>query len=81
MSRRLQILLPDKEYETVRKAARKRKRSLSQLALEGLQLVLRTMPELPVEERLAKVMRFARCSAPTADIEEMLVQIQSGQEN
>jgi hypothetical protein len=80
MSKRLQILVPESEYQHILRTAKKRKKSVSELTREGLRLILEIEGEMSPQERLAKVMSFSRYSAPTADITEMLAQIEAGRE-
>jgi len=80
MSKRLQILLPDDELRLQRRVARQRKRSISSLAREGIQLVMAQTASLSAEERLSRILRFSRFTAPTADIETMLREIEAGRE-
>jgi hypothetical protein len=80
ISKRLQILLPDDELRLQRRVARQRKRSVSSLAREGIQLVMAQTESLSAEERLSRILRFSRFAAPTADIETMLREIEAGRE-
>ncbi|MBI2896712.1 MAG: hypothetical protein HYY06_24350 [Deltaproteobacteria bacterium] len=78
MSRRLQIVMPDDEYAAVVRAARLRKRPVAQLVRESLRRTLEEDRERPADERIAAVLRFARYSGPTGDIDRMLAEIESG---
>ncbi len=78
MSKRLQILMPDDEYRAVARAARRRGKPLSQLVRESLRRTVAETDEMEPEERIAAILRFARFSGPTADIDEILSDIERG---
>jgi hypothetical protein len=78
MSKRLQIVMPDDEYRAVARAAKIRKKPIAQLVRESLRKTLAEERERPVDERIAAVLRFARFSGPTGDIDEILADIEAG---
>ena len=78
MSKRLQVLLPDAEMEEIRRLARR-----EQIAVgEWVRRVLReARSKRPVQEPQAKlkaVRKAAEYSFPTAEIEQMLAEIERG---
>jgi hypothetical protein len=79
MSKRLQIMLPDDEYEAVTEAARRQGKPVARLVRESLRRTLDedAEPEDP-QHRIAAILRFARFSGPTGDIEEILEDIERG---
>lgn len=78
MSKRLQILLPDDEYRAVERVARRRGKSVSQLVRDSLRRTSAEEDEMDPEARIAAILRFARFSGPSADIEEILADIERG---
>lgn len=69
--------MPEEQYRALVDAARRRGRPISQLVRESL---ARTVAEeqMDPEQRIAAVLRFARFSGPTGDIEELLREIERG---
>jgi hypothetical protein len=78
MSKRLQVIMPDDEYEAVRRAARRRGTPVSQLVRESLRRSVAEQIEMDPERRIAAILRFARFSGPTGNIEELLADIERG---
>ena len=78
MSKRLQIVLPDDEYVAVERAARRRSKPISQLVRESLRRTVAEPEEMSPDERIAAILRFARFSGPSADIDEILADIERG---
>lgn len=78
MSKRLQIVMPDDEYAAVVRAARSRKKPIAQLVRESLRNTLEQERDRPADERIAAVLRFARFSGPTGDIDRILAEIEAG---
>jgi Ribbon-helix-helix protein, copG family len=78
MSKRLQIVMPDDEYGAVERAARRRGKPLSQLVRESLRRTVSEEHEVDPETRIAAILRFARFSGPSADIDEILSDIERG---
>ena len=80
MSKRLQILLPDKELARLRLTAKQRGTTVSEIVRDSIVLFLaQSRPRSP-EQRIASVMRFARFEGPTGDIEQILSEIEGGRE-
>jgi len=80
MSKRLQVVMPDDEYRAVERAARRRGQRISQYVRESLQRSLAEGPEMEPDARAAAILRFARFSGPSADIDEMLADIERGRD-
>ena len=80
MSKRLQVMIPDEQYKLLSKTARRKRVAISQLVRESIRLgLLRGQPRSD-EDKLDSILRYARFTGPTADIEEMLSQIERGRE-
>ncbi len=78
MSKRLQIVVSDEEYRALAKLARKRAKPVAQVVRESLRRTMADESERRPEERIAAVLRFARFSGPTGDIEQILQEIEQG---
>lgn len=70
--------MPDDEYRAPVDAARRQGRPVAQIVCESLRRTLAEERDLDPEERIAAVLRFARCSGPTGEIESLLDVIERG---
>jgi hypothetical protein len=79
MSKRLQVILPDDEYGALARAARRRGAPVSEVVRDSLRRTL-SIDEQPAdpEARIGAILRFARFSGPSADMDEMLADIERG---
>ncbi len=77
MSKRLQIVLPDDEYRAVADAAHRQGKPVARLVRESLRRTLAEGDQDP-EQRIARVLRFARFEGPTGEIDEVLDEIERG---
>jgi hypothetical protein len=77
MSKRLQIVMPDDEYRSALKAAKKSNKSLSELVRDSVRRTVSEGAGSP-EMRIAAVLKFARFEGPTGDIDEVLREIENG---
>lgn len=78
MSKRLQVVLPDGEYRRLRGAARGRGMTLSQWAREAIRSYGRAQAEGDPSRKLAAIRAAVRHDFPTADISQMLAEIERG---
>jgi hypothetical protein len=78
VSKRLQVLLKDTEYREIRQAARTRNMSVAEWVRQALSLVRRTEPSGSADKKIQAVRAAARYQFPTADIDQMLAEIESG---
>jgi metal-responsive CopG/Arc/MetJ family transcriptional regulator len=78
MSKRLQVVLPDDEYRALERAARRRRKPISQLVRDSLRQTVAQRDDVEPEKRIAAVLRFARFSGPTGDIGQLLAEIEQG---
>lgn len=71
--------MPDDEYRAVARAARRRGQPIAAVVRDSLRRTLadEEAAEDP-ERRIAAVLRFARFSGPTGDIEQILAEIERG---
>jgi len=78
MSKRLQVLLRDPEYREIRQAAHARNMSVAEWVRQALSLVRRSEPSGGAGKKLEAVRAAARFEYPTADIDQMLAEIERG---
>ncbi|MDO8666597.1 MAG: hypothetical protein Q7J79_08290 [Gemmatimonadales bacterium] len=78
MSKRLQVLLDEKEFKELRQAARRQRMTVAEWVRQALRSARRQEPERDADRKLAAVRAAARHDLPTADIDTMLAQIESG---
>jgi len=78
MTKRLQVLLPDPEYREIQKIARSRRISVAQWVRQALHAAKREEPLGDVSNKLEALRTAAKLEFPTADIEQMLVEIEQG---
>jgi len=78
MSKRLQVVMPDDEYRAIARAARQRGKPVSQLVRDSLRRTVAEEDQVDPEARIAAILRFARFGGPSADIEEILADIERG---
>jgi hypothetical protein len=78
MTKRLQVLLQDLEYHEIQRIARSRRMSVAQWVRQALHAAKREEPIGDVSKKLEALRAAAKFEFPTADIEQMLVEIEQG---
>jgi hypothetical protein len=78
MAKRLQVILQDAEYREIQRVARARRMSIAEWVRQALDLVRRREPTQDSSKKLAVVRAAALHNGPTADIEQMLSEIERG---
>lgn len=78
MAKRLQVILQDPEYREVQRAARSRHMSVAQWVRQALEMARRQEPLTDPDKKIASVRAAVRHDFPTADIGQMLADIESG---
>ena len=78
MSKRLQVLLPDQEMSDIRRLAKRESLSVGEWVRRALRDARATRTTVEPETRLKAIRRAAGYSFPTADIEQMLSEIERG---
>jgi hypothetical protein len=78
MSKRLQVLLPDTDYKEIRRMARSRHMTIAEWVRQALVRARRHEPLGDVRKKLEVIRAAARNNFPTADIGDMLAEIESG---
>lgn len=78
MTKRLQVLLPDPEYREIQRIARSRRISIAQWVRQALHAAKREEPLGDASKKLEALRAAAKFEFPTADIEQMLAEIEQG---
>jgi hypothetical protein len=78
VSKRLQVILSDSEYRAVETAAARRGTPIASVVRESLRRYIEADFLEDPSARLASVLRFARFSGPTGDVEQLLEEIERG---
>lgn len=78
MSKRLQVLLDEDEFDALREAARRRRLTVSEWARQALRDARAREPQGSVDTKLAAVRTAVRHEGPTADIDAVLAEIERG---
>jgi hypothetical protein len=78
MSRRLQVLLDEAEYREIRKLARQRHATVAAWVRDALRAARQRQPSGDAERKLRALRAAADHAYPTADIGEMLAEIERG---
>lgn len=78
MSKRLQVILDDEEFEEIRRVARRHRMTISEWVRRSLRESRREEPRYDVDRKLAAVREAVEHAYPTANIEEMLGDIERG---
>ena len=78
MSKRLQVILDDREMRDIHRAARRNRMSLSEWVRQALRAARRQEPRVESRKKLSVVQMAARHSFPTGDIGQILEEIERG---
>jgi len=78
MSKRLQVLLPDQEMSEIRRLARRERLTVGEWVRRVLRDARSSKSMMEPETKLSAVRRAAEYSFPTADVEQMLSEIERG---
>ena len=78
MSKRLQVLLPEQEMKDIRRLARRERLTVGEWVRRVLREAREQKPANDPETKLKAVRRAVEFSFPTADIEQMLSEIERG---
>jgi hypothetical protein len=78
MSIRLQVLLEPAELRDIQRAARRRGMTMSEWVRQALRAARRAEPGRDPARKLAAIATAGRHGFPTADIDQMLVEIERG---
>jgi hypothetical protein len=78
MSKRLQVLLNEAELADIRKLARRQRLTTAEWVRQALRAARRGQPGADAKKKLATVRAAAEHAFPTADIDQMLAEIERG---
>jgi len=78
MSKRLQVLLDDKELREIQRIARRSHMSVSEWVRQALRAARSEAPGSDARKKLQVVRAAVKHSFPTADIDQMLAEIERG---
>jgi hypothetical protein len=78
MAKRLQVILQDPEYREIKRSADAQRLSIAAWVRQALAAARRREPVGDVGKKLDAVRAAVRHSYPTADINDMLVEIERG---
>ena len=78
MSKRLQVLLPDAEMEELRRLARREHIPVGEWVRRALRAARTRQPASDPQVKLKAVRKAAEYSFPTADMDQMLREIEQG---
>jgi hypothetical protein len=78
MSKRLQVLLDESELREIQRSARRGRMTVAEWVRQALRAARRSEPRNDAGKKLQAVRAAAAHSFPTADIGEMLDQIERG---
>lgn len=78
MSKRLQVLLDEKELKAIKRTARRHGLTVSEWVRRSLREARRAEPERDARTKLEVVRAAAEHRFPTADIDQMLREIEQG---
>jgi hypothetical protein len=78
MAKRLQVILQDAEYREIQRVARVRRMTIAEWVRQALAAARRHEPLGDSGKKLDVVREAARQEFPTAEIDEMLAQIERG---
>ena len=78
MSKRLQVLIPDREMSEIQRLARHEHLTVGEWVRRTIREARRNKPASDPETKLRAVRRAAQHSFPSADIDQMLQEIERG---
>ena len=77
MSKRLQVILDDKEMRDIHRTAKRQQMTVAEWVRQALRTARREVPLTDANKKLGVVRATARHDFPTGDIDQMLREIQS----
>lgn len=78
MSKRLQVLLPDQEMSAIQRLAKRESLTVGEWVRRVLQEARAGRPEIEPETKLRAVRQAANYAFPTAEMDQMLSEIERG---
>ncbi len=78
MTQRLQVLLDDSEFDDIRRIARRHHMTVAEWVRQALRAARRDEPGAEPQRKLLVLRESVRHAYPTADIDQMLTEIEGG---
>ena len=78
MTTRMQVLFEDDEFAEIRRVAKRHRMTVAEWVRQALRRARRDETATDPKKKLAAVREAARGEFPTADIEQMLAEIEGG---
>jgi hypothetical protein len=78
MSKRLQVLVEEDELRDIQRAARRERLTVAEWVRQALREVRRLRSQTSLERKRAAIRTAYEHEAPTADIDQMLAEIERG---
>jgi hypothetical protein len=78
MSTRLQVILEDEEIAEIRRVARRHRMTVAEWVRQALRRARRDEPATDPRRKLAAIRAASRHAFPTADIDQMLAEVERG---
>lgn len=78
MSKRLQVLLDERDLAEIRRLAKRRNLTVAEWVREALSAARLERPKKDPSKKLAAIREAAKLSFPTSDIRTMLAEIERG---
>ena len=78
MSKRLQVLLPDRELAEIRQSARKQQMTMAEWVRQALRAARRIEPRVATRKKLDVVRAASRHAFPSPDVDQMIDEIERG---
>ncbi len=76
MNRRLQLAIEEDELREIQRAARREQLTVSEWVRQALREFRRQRAQASLERKLAAIRKASESAAPTADIDQMLAEIE-----
>jgi hypothetical protein len=80
MSKRLQVLVPDAEMDEIRRIASRHELTVGEWVRQVLRTARRQEPAVEASRKLKAIREAAQYCFPTADIRDMIAEIERGYE-
>ena len=78
MSKRLQVMIGDEEFNMIRALAKQQRISVAEWVRQALRKARQSQPQMNTKRKLGAVRSAIGYEYPTADIDQMLGEIESG---
>lgn len=78
MTKRLQVLLEEPELREIQRVARAQRMTVAEWVRQALRAARRREPTIDANKKMKAIRAATRHSFPTADIDQMLAEIESG---